>query len=380
MKTDKDNPPGEQDISLKQAGEWLLDMNCSAMSPEVLDDFNTWMSENDTHRDKVNLVESVWNALDVLEDDPVTVKTIRESVEKEKRSGRKRWFDQLHLNLPAFRYAAAAAAMVLILGTLWLTRSGTLLPVDHRTGIGEQRMIYLADGSTAHLDTQTAISIWYDGDLRRVELREGQALFSVAHETERPFVVTVGDVAVRALGTEFNVRKKDSGKIAVAVATGRVQIGRKADILREGSRQDIPASIPGAVEKPQSAGNTADSQSAEPPRLAIDVVESGQQVLFDVSKKSHEVKTVEIHRVSAWQGGRLDFQNASLIEVIDELNQYLETPIVIGDPDLGDITISLFFKIKDRRDFLNTLEKVIPIASRTTADGRIIIARKKVSS
>jgi transmembrane sensor len=379
MKTDKDNPSGDQDISLKRAGEWLLDVNCSAMSPETLDEFNTWMSEDDTHRDKMDLVESVWNALDVLEDDPVTVKIVRESIEREQGGRRKKWFDRLHLNLPTFRYAAAAAAMVLVLGAFGLTRSGTPLPVDHRTGIGEQRMIYLTDGSTARLDTQTAISIWYDEHLRRVELREGQALFSVAHETDRAFVVTVGDVAVRALGTEFNVRKKESGKIAVAVASGRVQVGRKADILRVDSRQDTPAAIPGAVEEAQSAGNTADSQPAEPPRLAMEVVESGQQLLFDASEKTHEARAVEVHRVSAWQEGRLDFQETSLTEVVDELNRYLEIPMVIGDPDLGDMTISLFFKIKDRKDFLNTLEKVIPIASRTTADGRIIIYGKEMS-
>jgi transmembrane sensor len=344
MKTDKDNPQGDQDISLKQAGEWLLDMNCNAMSPEVLDEFNTWMSEDDTHRDKMDLVESVWNALDVLEDDPVTVKTVRESVEKEQRPGKERWFDRFHLNLPTFRYATAAAVILLALGALWLTRSGTPLPVDHRTGIGEQRIIYLTDGSTAHLDTQTAISIVYDENLRRVELGEGQALFSVAHETERPFVVTVGDAAVRALGTEFNVRRKESGMIAVAVASGRVQVGRKAEILRVDSREDIPAPIRDTVEDPEFEGKTAESQPAEPLRLAMEVVKSGQQVLFDASEKAHEVKAVEVHRVSAWQEGRLDFQDTSLTEVIAELNRYIETPMVIDDPDLGDMTIVCFSK------------------------------------
>ena len=379
MGTDKDNPSGEQDISLKQAGEWLLDMKCSAVSPEALDEFNTWMSDDDTHSDKMDLVESVWNALDVLEDDPMTVKTVQESIEKEQSGSKRRWLDRLHLNLPKFRYAAAAAVTVLVMGALWLARSGAPLPVDHQTGISEQRMIYLADGSTAHLDTQTAISIWYDENLRRVELREGQALFSVAHETERPFVVTVGDAAVRALGTEFNVRKKGSGRIAVSVASGRVQVGRKAEILRMDRREDMPASVPGTVEKTESARSIADFLPAEPPRLAMEVVESGQQVVFDASQTTHHVKAVEVHRVSAWQEGRLDFQDASLTEVIDELNRYLETPMVIGDPALADVTISLFFKIKDRKDFLNTLEKVIPIASRTTADGRIIIYGKEMS-
>jgi len=373
MKSGKDNPQRDQDISLTQAGEWLLDMKCSAVSPEALEEFNTWMSEDDTHPDRMDLVESVWNALDVLEDDPVTVKAVQESIEKEQRGSKRRWLDRLHLNLPTFRYAAAAAVTVLVIGALWLTRSGTPLPVDHRTAIGEQRMIYLADGSTAHLDTQTAVSIWYDGNLRRVELIEGQALFSVAHETERPFVVTVGNAAVRALGTEFNVRKKDNGKIAVAVASGRVQVGRKAQILRDDSREGTLGSIPDTVADPESEGETAGSQPAEPPRLAMEVVEQGEQLLFDASETAHEVKTVEVHRISAWQEGRLDFQNAPLSEVIGELNRYVETPMVIGDPDLGDMTISLFFKIKDRKDFLNTLEKVIPITYRATSDGRIII-------
>lgn len=78
--------------------------------------------------------------------------------------------------------------------------------------------------------------------------------------------------------------------------------------------------------------------------------------------------------------GRLDFQNALLKEMIDELNRYVETPIVIGDPELKEVSISLFFKIKDRKDFLSTLEKVIPVTSGLTPDGRIVISRKMLSS
>src|SRR6185369_14177290 len=58
---------------------------------------------------------------------------------------------------------------------------------------------------------------------RDVDLLEGQALFRVAHNTARPFVVHSGTTSVVAVGTQFDVYKKQAATV-VTVIDGKVEV------------------------------------------------------------------------------------------------------------------------------------------------------------
>src|SRR5690606_28626324 len=92
-----------------------------------------------------------------------------------------------------------------------------------RTGVGEQRTVTLEDGSRVSLNTATRLSLHFDRGVRRVRLQSGEALFEVARDPGRPFVVESGDRQVRALGTAFIVRR-DAGRIAVTLMEGSVEV------------------------------------------------------------------------------------------------------------------------------------------------------------
>src|SRR3546814_14675503 len=84
------------------------------------------------------------------------------------------------------------------------TRTYTLFPYttlfrsmayDHRaerisTDHGEVRRIALEDGSVVMLNGNSAVQVRYQDDMRRVILRRGEASFEVAHNVQRPFVVS----------------------------------------------------------------------------------------------------------------------------------------------------------------------------------------------
>ena len=89
--------------------------------------------------------------------------------------------------------------------------------------MGEQRSIQFEDGSTVDLNSRSKIRVKYSKQERDVELIEGQALFHVAHDTSRPFIVAVGATRVRAVGTQFDVYKKSNGTV-VTVVEGRVAV------------------------------------------------------------------------------------------------------------------------------------------------------------
>ncbi len=84
-------------------------------------------------------------------------------------------------------------------------------PQTYATGIGEQRSIVLADGSTVDLNSRSKIRIRFSSERRGVELIEGQALFKVAKDHARPFVVDSDGTRVRAVGTQFDVYRKRRG-------------------------------------------------------------------------------------------------------------------------------------------------------------------------
>src|SRR3546814_5501598 len=92
------------------------------------------------------------------------------------------------------------------------------------TGRSEVRRIALEDGSIVTLNGNSAVQIRYEDDIRRVVLRRGEASFEVAHNSERPFVVSADGVKVRAVGTEFVVGSEDDG-VEVTVEEGVVAIG-----------------------------------------------------------------------------------------------------------------------------------------------------------
>jgi transmembrane sensor len=57
----------------------------------------------------------------------------------------------------------------------------------------------------------------------RIRLVAGQALFRVAKDKTRPFIVTAGDRTVTALGTAFDVRL-EAHKVEVTLLEGRVAV------------------------------------------------------------------------------------------------------------------------------------------------------------
>jgi transmembrane sensor len=85
--------------------------------------------------------------------------------------------------------------------------SGVLLPHDRsaKTANGEQRTLTLPDGSVVRMNVETDLRIDYGSDRRHIQLLSGEAIFKVAPDAGRPFIVSTPSATVRALGTQFNV-------------------------------------------------------------------------------------------------------------------------------------------------------------------------------
>ena len=216
-------------------------------------------------------------------------------------------------------YLAWAAAAGLVVAAFLLVRTAEPPLVTHKTELGEQRSIALSDGSIVMLNTLSEITVSMDGSTREVMLVSGEALFDVASDPRRPFVVETGAMSLNVVGTKFSVyRKRNSTRVAVVEGVVHARSPRSPEdllIVRAGE---------GAVATAQGV------------------------VLSDAH--------FDIGKAVAWIDRRLVFDGAPLAEVVAEFNRYNRKPLVVEDSALANRAITTVFDAHDVRALVAFLE------------------------
>lgn len=228
------------------------------------------------------------------------------------------------------RLAAGAAALMVGAGLLavWMT-----MPASYRTRVGQQRVITLADGSRIELNTASAITVDLGKTERKVVLRRGEAFFSVAPDRSRPFIVQAGTSVVRDIGTQFDVRV-DGGGTSVNVLEGRVQVSR------------------------------AEPVSPVAARASAVLLRAGQGAYVAREQPVVKLPVREVARATEWREGKIDFENAPLSRVIEEVNRYTEQQLVIDDPRAQSLTLSGVFRTGDTESVLFALREAYGLRAR----------------
>jgi len=203
----------------------------------------------------------------------------------------------------------------------------------YATEIGERRSITLADGSTIDLNARSKIRINFSEHERGVELIDGQALFEVAKDKTRPFVVHSGAAVVRAVGTEFDVYRKKSGT-TVTVVEGRVTVGH------EGS--DDLITLPEPPKSPQV------------PSAVSTFLSAGEQMTV-TDRTMAAPKRANVAAATAWVQHRLIFEGSRLSDVVEDFNRYNTRQLIIEDPALQDIRVSGVYSSTDPASLIRFL-------------------------
>lgn len=250
-----------------------------------------------------------------------------------------------------FFLAAAASVVALALGGLWawlVFGSGI-----YSTTVGEQRSIELADGSTVSMNSRSKIRVRYSNGERDVDLLEGQALFHVAKDRSRPFIVRADDTRVRAVGTQFDVYEKHEGT-TVTVLEGQVAV----------LARPAPAQAAGSAETPHS----------ELAPLATILVSAGEQVTV-TPKATQRNDHANVSAATAWTQRQIIFESATLSEVAEEFNRYNERQVII-DPALNEFHISGVFSSTDPDSLIRFLRARPGI--KVTEDGSVVRIAKNI--
>lgn len=198
------------------------------------------------------------------------------------------------------------------------------------SGEGQRRTIRLRDGSVVHLNAGTSARVRYTRERRLIELDYGRAMFSVAHDTGRPFVVLAGAAEVVAVGTRFDVhRHRSQNAVIVTVVEGKV------DVLDHVAGSGSEAAAP-----------------KQPLHLS-----AGQQVQLAPIRLESRIEAVNARQATSWLRHELILTERPLREVAAEFSRY-GVPIRIDDPALQDYRVNGVFDAYDTESFITFLERL----------------------
>jgi len=344
---------------VEEASEWLINFRVGDVDARALKDFDIWLRRSPEHIQAYLQIAEVWMDLPSV----MAKLDIQELI----AGARSEANNVVSLNpfAETSKYRPKAPRRVLLAASIVLTCAGATFFAwftAHRiptyaTKIGEQRSIVLADGSRIDLNARSHIRIRFTETERNVDLLQGQALFTVARNKSRPFDVQIGGTRVRAVGTQFDVYRKESGT-TVTVLEGRVAVLSEGHVV-----QHLPASP-----SPER------SQSQRPLAQLTMLVSAGEQVIVAPGAIS-QPKPADVSAATAWTQRRLVFNSTGLAQVAEEFNRYNARQLVIQDAQLEELRISGVYSSTDPASLLRFL-RAQPGISVTETSAEVRIARQ----
>lgn len=288
-----------------------------------------WIDAHPAHAVAFARAETAWEAsarLKASATESVTPTPVVEAASHDHYSGRRR-----------FLIAGLVAASLLV--AVSLVSFHKFYGVQrYATGVGEVRDIHLADGSVMHLNSGSAAEVRLTAHHRFIHLLNGEISFDVAHDKTRPFDVEAQSAVIRAVGTAFNVRLRES-LVELTVTEGIVAV-------RSGK---------GVAERVK-AGNGA---AIRPENIAL--TNLGQNL---------------IDQRMAWREHMVELDGDTVEQAVAEFNRYRTAPLVIGDARVSGMRIGGRFRTTESDEFLAALQMTLPIRAVPGEDGSVMLLHK----
>lgn len=271
--------------------EWLVRLHDGTASDADWAAYDNWQAAGPDHRSAALRAERLWEGLGSA------------------------------LRRPRRRMRPLLAMVVVGLGLLGL--GSALLPAgDVSTAIGERRQMTLADGSSLLLDAGTSLDIEITPQHRRLRLHRGALHVAVAPDPARPFEVIAAGGTTRALGTAFEVRRRDDD-VQVAVTEHAVRVS-----YRDGSSR---------------------------------TVQSGQSLRYGPSAGLQAVQPANLTSLTAWQRGQLVFDGRPLGDVVADMQRYRRGLILISDARLRALPVTGVFATDDSEGLVEAIAASLPV-------------------
>ncbi|QTD55217.1 FecR family protein [Parasphingorhabdus cellanae] len=317
----------EKDNDIRdQAVAWVI--RTQAADFAKWEEFTLWLEADHRH----NLAyEKVLSAVDNLSDLTVSITQAKSEKTVFPKPANDEYITPERLpNRRRVMFGAIAASLVVAVSAGVWTQMPQ--PYDVMTGPGEREIVALPDGSKITLNGNTKIALDHKRP-RYARLVGGEALFTVVHQQNDPFVVDTADVRLVDAGTEFNViRTADA--LDVTVSEGLV--------IYNPDRENV--SLP-----------------------------AGKRLYRPAAKNRVTVSTIAIEQVGSWRTGRLSFAGETLGEVAAALDRNLPVSIAVS-PDIAGRPFSGVIQLDgDGQQNIEPIAAVLGVQAKKTGKGWILI-------
>ncbi len=203
-----------------------------------------------------------------------------------------------------YRVAASASLLLMALAGIWFLSQNRHVAIT--TGFGEIQTLELPDGSKVVLNANSTLS--YDPaslhSSDRVVHLQGEAYFDVVRKQQSAparFVVVTDNAQVEVLGTRFNVNHRRS-TTQVVLTSGKVRFNL--------------------------------------PEKELATLKPGEKAAYDTRKQALTLEKVNPEFYSSWKQRKLIFDDTSLTELVQILEDNYGLQVIISDKTLLDKRIS----------------------------------------
>ncbi|MCL3782568.1 FecR family protein [Prolixibacteraceae bacterium JC049] len=190
---------------------------------------------------------------------------------------------------------------------------------------GQKTQLTLPDGSIVHLNSESTIRYAsnFNKNNRDIELLNGEAYFTVTHNTDIPFDVKANDYTTRVHGTEFNVMAyKDFKRTETTLVNGKVEIRRNDK--------------------------------------TVTFLKPGEKIIFDDEQRRFIQTSTDVDADIAWKNNQFVFKKIPFTELAKRLERWYDITIEFSDPALNEILYTGKFKNKE------TIWQVMDVIKATT--------------
>ena len=337
---------GDHARAMREAWDWLLRLR-EEDDRDALARWMTWYESDERNKDAFDEASAIWQQADRVAHvpDPLPRSAWRDAP---KPAARMAWRKRTLLSLAAAVVVAIGALLaVSLLPVATIERSPETAPAilaSAATPVSPLvRETRLPDGSRVELAANSSVTMEFTDTVRQLTMQSGVAHFTVAHSRARPFVVSVGKLQVRAVGTAFNIRRA-TDRVVVTVTEGIVDIYERA----EGS-----------------------TPSDRPIR-----VDAGRELTWAAKAVGPTIASVDPARALAGREGRLDSLNEPLASALADINRYSQRRIIVRDAAVGGIPFSGTVLIGETEEWVRALPRLFPVEVETDADGNIVLTAR----
>jgi transmembrane sensor len=295
-------------------------------------------------------VEQSWESVGRHATAPELLALREHAIARARKASARRWLIPGPGPQHIWKYAAAAAVLISVIGIAWRLSPYGHQPGVYKTGFGEQKTVELADHSRIALDARTQIKVRLSPDARIVELLDGQAQFTVAKDPARPFKVVAGERTIVAVGTVFTVEYVDK-QVQVAMVEGRVAV------LSQGA----------------SSGSGESDPNIKQTSLELS---AGEELRVLANGSATISRKADIEAVTAWREGKVIFRDETLGEAVRRLNRYSRQQVIVDDPALAQMKVSGVFDSGDAQAFAEAMLAYLPVTANFSHSSTIHLRMK----